>query len=148
MSTFTALADGKMGKFLFQSGNQSSMCQKKRMKQDLSPAKLLMPAPLCPTTASTSSGPLRGNREQVDESRNGGVSISHAEFCTLSKTGVHTDVLMRLLKRIGEKECKVRKVYPLARSFLVGISSRMLVCLYRPIHLLSVHFSRFDMLTP
>src|SRR5260370_16928261 len=55
---------------------------------------------------------------------------------------------MWLHKRIEEKGCEVGKVYPLARSFLVSISSRVLVWLSRPIHLLSVHFSRFDMLTP
>jgi len=58
------------------------------------------------------------------------------------------DLLMWLQKRIEEKGCAVGKVYPLTRSFLVSISSRMLVWLSRPIHLLSVHVSRFDMLTP
>ena len=78
----------------------------------------------------------------------GGVSISNSEFCTLSQTGGLTDFLMWLHKRIEEKGCEVGEVYPLARSFLVSIVSRMLVWLSRPIHLLSVHFSRVEMLTP
>jgi hypothetical protein len=77
-----------------------------------------------------------------------GVSISNSEFCTLSKTGRLIDFLMWLQKRIEEKGCEVGEVYPLVQSFLVSISSRTLVWLSRPIHLLSVHFSRFDMLTP
>ena len=59
-----------------------------------------------------------------------------------------TDLLMWLHKRIEEKGSEVGKVHPLAQTFLVSISSRMLVRLSRPIHLLGVHFSRFDMLTP
>ena len=55
---------------------------------------------------------------------------------------------MWLHKQIEEKGDEVRKVYPWGQSFLVSISSRMLIWLCRPIHLLNVHFSRFDMLTP
>jgi len=77
-----------------------------------------------------------------------GVSISNPAFCTLSKMGGLTDVFMCLYKRIQEKGGEVGKVHPLAPSFLVSISSRIRVRLSRPIHLLGVHFSRFDMLTP
>jgi len=59
-----------------------------------------------------------------------------------------TNLLMWLHKRIEEKGGEVGKVHHLAQSFLVSSSSRMLVCLSRPIHLLGVHVSRFDMLTP
>jgi len=76
------------------------------------------------------------------------VSISNPALCTLSKMGGLTDLLMWLHKRIEEKGSEVGKVHPLAQTFLVSISSRMLVRLSRPIHLLGVHFSRFDMLTP
>jgi hypothetical protein len=78
----------------------------------------------------------------------GGVSISKREKCTLSKTGCRADLLMWLPKRIEEKGFEVRKVSPLARSSPVSILSWMLVWPYRPTYLLSVHFSRFDMLTP
>src|SRR6266567_2975430 len=77
-----------------------------------------------------------------------GVSISNPAFCTLSDMGGLTDVLMRLHMQTHEKGCEVGNVSPLAQSFLVSISSRMLVWLSKPIRLLSVHVSRFDMLTP
>src|SRR5216683_1533465 len=77
-----------------------------------------------------------------------GVSISKREKCTLSKTGGRADLLIWLHKRIEEKGFEGCKVFPLARSSLVSVLSRMLVWPYRPIHLLNVHFSRFDMLTP
>src|SRR5205807_453268 len=63
-------------------------------------------------------------------------SISNPAFCTLSKMGGLTDLLMWLHKRIEEKGGEVGKVHPLAQSFLVSISSRMLVWLSRPVHLL------------
>src|SRR6266571_5350906 len=77
-----------------------------------------------------------------------GVSISKREKCTLSKTRGRADLLIWLHKRIEEKSFESWKVFPLARSSLVSVLSRMLVWPYRPIHLLNVHFSRFDMLTP
>jgi len=67
---------------------------------------------------------------------------------TLSKTRGRADLLIWLHKRIEEKSFEGWKVFPLARSSLVSVLSRMLVWPYRPIHLLNVHFSRFDMLTP
>src|SRR5256885_915637 len=47
----------------------------------------------------------------LDEDGLYGVSISNAEFCTLSKTGDLTDFLMCLHKRIEEKGCEVGEVY-------------------------------------
>jgi serine/threonine protein kinase len=52
-----------------------------------------------------------------------GVSISNPAFCTLSKKGGFTHILMWLHEQIQEKGCELRKVYPLAQSFLVSISS-------------------------
>ena len=77
-----------------------------------------------------------------------GVSISKREKCTLSKTEDLADLLTWLHKRIEEKGFDVWKVYLLARPSLVSVLSRMLARLYRLIHLLSIHFSRLDMLTP
>jgi hypothetical protein len=52
-----------------------------------------------------------------------GVSISNPAFCTISKEGGLTDVLMWLHKRIEEKGGGVGNVQPLVQSFLVSISS-------------------------
>ncbi len=77
-----------------------------------------------------------------------GVSISNPAFCTLSNMGGLINLLIWLHKRIEEKSGEVGKVHPRAQSFLVSISSRMFVRLSRPVHLLGVHVSRFDVLTP
>ncbi len=46
------------------------------------------------------------------------------------------------------RKSKVEEVKLLAQSLLVSLSSRILIWLCGPIHLLNVHVSRFDMLTP
>ena len=75
------------------------------------------------------------------------VTISNPASYTLSKMGGLTDLLMWHNTRTEEKGGEVGKIHPFAPSFLVSISSRMLVRLSKPIHLLGVHFSRFDILT-
>ena len=59
-----------------------------------------------------------------------GVSISKREKCTLSKTRGRADLLIWLHKRIEEKSFESWKVFPLARSSLVSVLSRMLVWPY------------------
>ena len=52
-----------------------------------------------------------------------------------------------LLKLIEEQGGEVGDVSPLRQSFLVRISSCMLIWLCRPIHLLSIQKAGWDMLT-
>src|SRR5947209_7011369 len=62
--------------------------------------------------------------------------------------GLCTQPLIWLPKRIEEKSFEVWKGCSLVKSSVMSVLSRMLIWLYRPIYLFSVHFSRFDMLTP
>src|SRR2546421_9379999 len=77
-----------------------------------------------------------------------GVSISNSEFCTLSKMGRITNFLMWLHKQIEEKGCEVRQgchIYEIHSSARCVMNTRLSPQTDLP---LSVHFSRFDMLTP
>ena len=70
------------------------------------------------------------------------VTISQRETCRLSETGCLANLLTWLPKLIEEKDCEVWKVYALVHSSLESVLSRMFISHYRPIYLLSVHFSR------
>lgn len=77
-----------------------------------------------------------------------GVSLSKGEKYTRSKTECLADLLLWLPKRIEEKGFEVWSTCSLIRSSMRSVLSRMLICLYKPIYLLSVQNSGLDMLTP